>query len=1227
MDWSGKLGDLVLGGIGGVLSVAIPEHWRRRARERINDFNPWDVINGNHDLLRAARLAWVKAALDVLDAAKESADSASREFDSAKILPFEKLARETLLQIRHDALDLRTSPDASPIDRHIQVIMQGTSEFVAPGDDGGTDAELTQEFENTLAALTRYDVREIPGIFAQIARAGLPTIDGKVRRNFGDLVFAAFAELLKSRDKYPEALPAFNIAMDDAALKLTQAVLEKTKGLEDKLDQLLASADALKVFQTGAQEYLDALPKLLEGQARIEALVSLLPGISSKLDLVVSSIHRLVANIPAMHRANPDSAKQQIREDVGRLNAHLPRGVFEQAIASREARSLEDYRARRIAIWSQPDFALDKRFTPLTLRLDRGEDTPDRYQMDNRKFTDLRDVLNAIDSNTKDRVMVVTGDPGSGKSTLLRRLELDLASEALHTRSDDAPLTIYLELNNFGKGDSTAPEAKAWIADCWDRKTIGLGSFEEQLTRPLILLLDGLNEMPHASRQDFDRRLEEWKNFLNDLVRDHPLVRVVFSCRTLDYGARLPTKNVPRVPQVIVNKLSPEQVHEFLKCYSPQYADGLYAQLKGSPQLDLYSSPYYLKLLIEQAADGKIPEGRAALFTGYVRAILRREIFGENPRFQAGALLDERDLKMVRERRWSTPCQLPARGVLFTTLAAFAFRLQERRGPKDPAQVRVDYDRALENLSDVPANQQDELLKAAADLQILELPGDDVLFVHQLLQEYFAARHVAERVSAVAAVEAVTEFARLAQVKWLEKDIQPSVAEELQTLPKSGTLPDLDTTGWEETFTLAAALLLAPDAFLRALAQYNLPLAGRSAAQSDVKVSQNQINELRKALLERSRDPATDLRARISAGLALGALGDPRFEAGQGPGGRGYLLPPLVALDGGSYTIGSNDGIEEDETPVHVVDDLAPFCLGQFPVTNAEYGCFIDAGGYDDPGWWGSDADAAERWRQGEGTAEAARNNWRIWRDRFKREAGLLERLNDEQAWPKGQLGQWQSYCAMTDEDFESVLRDRFRDQRFTEPRFWHDAAYNAPNQPVVGVCWYEARAYCAWLSAQTGQPFRLPSEAEWEAAARGKTRPSDDGQPLTEGRRYAWGNDDKFFSTCCNTLETKLRRTTPIGVFPDGDTPAGTKPNGLADMTGNVWEWTSSVYDQEKYRYPYKADDGREDDGVDSPRVLRGGSWDDDRGLCRCAYRYGLDPSSRYSLYGFRVCCAPPII
>ena len=85
----------------------------------------------------------------------------------------------------------------------------------------------------------------------------------------------------------------------------------------------------------------------------------------------------------------------------------------------------------------------------------------------------------------------------------------------------------------------------------------------------------------------------------------------------------------------------------------------------------------------------------------------------------------------------------------------------------------------------------------------------------------------------------------------------------------------------------------------------------------------------------------------------------------------------------------------------------------------------------------------------------------------------------------------------MDDGEFEALLEEWYPPGRQTQPALWNDEAFNNPAQPVVGICWYEARAYCAWLSAQTGQPFRLPTEAEWEAAARGS-----DGTALRLRRR-----------------------------------------------------------------------------------------------------------------------------
>jgi formylglycine-generating enzyme required for sulfatase activity len=108
----------------------------------------------------------------------------------------------------------------------------------------------------------------------------------------------------------------------------------------------------------------------------------------------------------------------------------------------------------------------------------------------------------------------------------------------------------------------------------------------------------------------------------------------------------------------------------------------------------------------------------------------------------------------------------------------------------------------------------------------------------------------------------------------------------------------------------------------------------------------------------------------------------------------------------------------------------------------------------------------------------------------------------------------------MSDDEFEALLERSFSSAVQTQPQWWNDPAYSHPAQPVVGICWHEARAYCAWLSAQTGQDYRLPSEVEWEAAARGR-----------EGRRYAWGG--AFDPSRCNSFETHVRSPRRWACFP----------------------------------------------------------------------------------------------
>lgn len=168
-------------------------------------------------------------------------------------------------------------------------------------------------------------------------------------------------------------------------------------------------------------------------------------------------------------------------------------------------------------------------------------------------------------------------------------------------------------------------------------------------------------------------------------------------------------------------------------------------------------------------------------------------------------------------------------------------------------------------------------------------------------------------------------------------------------------------------------------------------------------------------------------------------------------------------------------------------------------------------------------------------------------------------------------------------------------------PRHW--VSFQFPEglgeHPVVQVSMADAKAYCAWLSKQTGKAYRLPTEAEWEKASRG-----------TDTRTYPWGPD--FDPWRCNTLESGKRSTTVVGSY----TPSGDSPYGVRDMAGNVWEWTTSL----QMPYPYKADDGREDPATDGLRVIRGGAWYYSRKLSRCSSREGVKAIYISASLGFRL-------
>jgi formylglycine-generating enzyme required for sulfatase activity len=244
----------------------------------------------------------------------------------------------------------------------------------------------------------------------------------------------------------------------------------------------------------------------------------------------------------------------------------------------------------------------------------------------------------------------------------------------------------------------------------------------------------------------------------------------------------------------------------------------------------------------------------------------------------------------------------------------------------------------------------------------------------------------------------------------------------------------------------------------------------------------------------------------------------------------------------------------------------------------------------------------------------------------------------------------WVARYPVTQQQYQAFVqatghRAPYEDQAWARSYNWRDGAPppERRNHPVVLVHWGDVQAYCAWLSEQlasalpNGYAVRLPTEAEWEKAARGGlqilTQPHiatvrESLEPsLCESlamqpnpnprRRWPWGEwTENSPLRCANTWESQGEGTMAVGSFPEG-----VSPHGCIDMSGNVWEWTASLYRD----YPYRPDDGREDPLAEGSRTLRGGSWNSNQRSARVSYR-NLNHPDYFFPYdvGFRVVVAP---
>jgi len=722
------------------------------------------------------------------------------------------------------------------------------------------------------------------------------------------------------------------------------------------------------------------------------------------------------------------------------------------------------------------------------------------------------------------RRIVLLGDPGSGKTTTLWRLAYDYATAA---REDGrAPLPVLISLGGY----TDDGPFDAYLAGHLGPLAAYLDTY--RASGRLILLLDGLNEMPQAGYAERVGRIR-------DALDRCPDDAAVVTCRALDYVVRL-----EGLHKVEVSPLDEARIRTFLHNYLGQAAgermfwllcggervrdlwdtwreaggtwaefwtaeemprnvyrktsgaqDRLWEHLRKepSPLLALGRNPYLLLMTgqVYAGAGGELPANRARMFAAFVDTLLGRE-------------------KKRHPDEW-IEAEHQKDG-----LARLAYIMQKQgRGTT----MAREWAMLMLNQA-VPECSAKMLLSLAIDATLLSADDAIVRFYHQLLQEYFAAREMGRR---VATGEPLDRY--WPPDRWWK----PS--------------------GWEETAILLAGMEADASALLEKLRPVNPMVAARCLVEGGAWADEATRHAIATALIARMTDEGQPAVARAQAGDALARLDDPRPGVGVDPAGG---LPDIAwcEVPAGPFLMGSTDDDEMaygDEKPQHRNDCITEgFLIGRYPITNAQFAAFVEAGGYRERRYW--------------------------------TEAGWGEKEREGWAGPRD----------------------------FGEP-------YGLPNHPVVGVSWYEALAFCRWLSGglrQSGalgpdEEIALPTEAQWEKAARG-----------TDGRVYPWG--DEADPNRANYGETGIGATSAVGCF-----PGGASPYGVEDLSGNVWEWARSmwgeIYARPDFGYPYDPGDGRENPEAQGLRVLRGGSWGYHHYHARCAFRVRDLPVNWIDGIGFR--------
>ncbi|NHQ60999.1 SUMF1/EgtB/PvdO family nonheme iron enzyme [Chlorobium sp. BLA1] len=772
------------------------------------------------------------------------------------------------------------------------------------------------------------------------------------------------------------------------------------------------------------------------------------------------------------------------------------------------------------------------------------------------------------------RMLLVIGDPGAGKTTLLKYYAL-CAMEDYTRLGFASPVSVFYlplrELLRDEKGDfsdSLPVNLASWSAK--HHQTIPEGIFGEWLNSDALVLLDGLDEISDTEER---KAVCDWIDHAWSGFRK---ARFVVTSRATGYNKEEGIELAADYERADVQDFTSEQQERFLSNWFTA------AFLKEPCEKGFDEAGWQIKQRAEAhertiaiMAHLKIPKNRGLRQLAAIPMILQimailwkdRDYMPESRVKLYEAALDYL-LEFRDKRRKIVPLLSAsrARQVLGPVSLWMQERLEKDEAPK--AEMHIEMQERLDTLDNPPTAEVfcDYLVKRAGLL--VESAGKEYLFRHKSFREYLAGVQLKEDRSDDMLNTLVTHFGE----DWWEEPLR---------------------------FFIASVDANVFDAFMQKF--FDAPQSEALTQKQQIllmtlieEAKGKKIDALSKKLL----DPATtverqrvilDCLKTVGKSSALKAIGQFKTEglaknSDVADRTTDVMFTLLFGLDA-KYLIKQNLS-SVTTVPTIITPENLPESFRNPNEHNAEY-ILIRKGSYLD-----SETKEKRNVKTDLYFAKYPVTNrlYRSFISGFGESKAFRERLDEiagKSEWDAG----FQKYLSSGKKDLAKLFRSGYDEDR----------KFGGDDQPVVGVNWYAAKAYCLWLSLLEGtaDAYRLPNEVEWQWAAGGRQ-----GKRERVVRDYPWPEAKGEPNPKLANYGQNVGATTPVGSYPEGATP-----EGLYDMVGNVWEWTDSIH--EKYA---------------PARSLRGGSWGAEPEDLRCSVRGDFDPGDWGVDIGFRVVRSSPL-